>query len=254
MTVQWETDLPSIVRASHGLEVVLGDLGTMHKVRSEITDGRMVVIEHSLPPSRLAAPLHRHSREDEISYVLAGQMGALLGDRVIQARAGSYVVKPRGQWHTYWNAGEVRTQADGAARPRRLRRLSGAAGGSPGRSRTARGRHVERIGAEYGVEFDFASVSDICQHFGVTSGPPGLSAGPAVTQERNMVSTIQSVALGNDVTLEYAEQGDPGGIPVICLHGVTDSYRSFDPVLPLLPKSFTRLPSRSAAMATRRGR
>ncbi len=53
-----------------------------------------------------------------------------------------------------------------------------------------------------------------------------------------MVSTIQSVALGNDVTLEYAEQGDPGGIPVVCLHGVTDSYRSFDPVLPLLPKSF----------------
>ena len=53
-----------------------------------------------------------------------------------------------------------------------------------------------------------------------------------------MVSTIQSVALGNDLTLEYAEQGDPGGIPVVCLHGVTDSYRSFDPVLPLLPKSF----------------
>ena len=53
-----------------------------------------------------------------------------------------------------------------------------------------------------------------------------------------MVSTIQSVDLGNDVTLEYAEQGDPGGIPVICLHGVTDSYRSFDPVLPFLPKSF----------------
>jgi non-heme chloroperoxidase len=53
-----------------------------------------------------------------------------------------------------------------------------------------------------------------------------------------MVNTIQSVALGNDLTLEYAEQGDPGGIPVVCLHGVTDSYRSFDPVLPLLPKSF----------------
>ena len=53
-----------------------------------------------------------------------------------------------------------------------------------------------------------------------------------------MISTIQSVALGNDLTLEYAEHGDPEGVPVICLHGVTDSYRSFDPVLPFLPKSF----------------
>ena len=50
-----------------------------------------------------------------------------------------------------------------------------------------------------------------------------------------MQPTIHSVALGNDVTLEYAEQGDPQGVPVIFLHGVTDSYRSFDPVLPYLP-------------------
>jgi quercetin dioxygenase-like cupin family protein len=166
MTVQWETDLPSIVRASHGLEVVLGDLGTVHKVRSEITDGRMVVIEHSLPPSRLAAPLHRHSREDEISYVLAGQMGALLGDGVIQARAGSYVVKPRGQWHTYWNAGESELRLMELLVPGGfegcLERLAEALA-----ARVEVGS-LERIGAEYGVEFDFASVSDLCQHFGVS--------------------------------------------------------------------------------------
>ena len=31
----------------------------------------------------LAAPLHRHSREDEYSYVLEGRIGALLGDEVV---------------------------------------------------------------------------------------------------------------------------------------------------------------------------
>jgi quercetin dioxygenase-like cupin family protein len=168
MTVRWETELPAIVRASHGLEVVLGDLGTVHKVRSEITDGRMVVIEHSLPPARLAAPLHRHSREDEISYVLAGQMGALLGDRVVQARAGSYVVKPRGQWHTYWNAGESELRLMELLVPGGfegcLERLAEAmAARSPVEVGT-----IERIGAEYGVEFDFAGVPNLCQHFGVT--------------------------------------------------------------------------------------
>ena len=36
-----------------------------------------------MPPRALAAPLHRHNREDEYSYVLEGQVGALLGDEVV---------------------------------------------------------------------------------------------------------------------------------------------------------------------------
>jgi pimeloyl-ACP methyl ester carboxylesterase len=35
--------------------------------------------------------------------------------------------------------------------------------------------------------------------------------------------------------LECAERGEPGGVPVLCLHGITDSWRSFEPVLPWLP-------------------
>jgi len=50
-----------------------------------------------------------------------------------------------------------------------------------------------------------------------------------------MKCTINSISLGNGTTLEYAECGDPSGTAVICLHGVTDSYHSFDPVLPYLP-------------------
>ena len=39
------------------------------------------------------------------------------------------------------------------------------------------------------------------------------------------------------VRLPYAEQGDPDGTPVLFLHGITDSQRSWEPVLPLLPES-----------------
>src|SRR3712207_493180 len=49
--------------------------------------------------------------------------------------------------------------------------------------------------------------------------------------------TIKSVALPNRVKLQYVEQGDPSGIPVVLLHGVTDSWRSFEPVFPHLPES-----------------
>ena len=37
--------------------------------------------------------------------------------------------------------------------------------------------------------------------------------------------------------LPYVEQGDPAGVPVVLLHGGTDSWRSFEPVLPYLPGS-----------------
>jgi non-heme chloroperoxidase len=48
---------------------------------------------------------------------------------------------------------------------------------------------------------------------------------------------IRSVELPNGITLEYVEQGDRTGFPVVLLHGVTDSWRSFERVLPHLPTS-----------------
>src|SRR5687767_7666544 len=51
------------------------------------------------------------------------------------------------------------------------------------------------------------------------------------------IDTIRSVALPTGVTLPFVEQGDPAGVPVVLLHGGTDSWRSFQPVLPYLPSS-----------------
>jgi pimeloyl-ACP methyl ester carboxylesterase len=52
-----------------------------------------------------------------------------------------------------------------------------------------------------------------------------------------MTPIIHSVTLPNQVTLPYVEQGDPAGVPVLLLHGITDSWRSFEGVLPHLPTS-----------------
>lgn len=45
------------------------------------------------------------------------------------------------------------------------------------------------------------------------------------------------ITLPTGVSLEYVERGSPGGLPVLLLHGVTDSWRSFEPMLPHLPPS-----------------
>jgi pimeloyl-ACP methyl ester carboxylesterase len=52
-----------------------------------------------------------------------------------------------------------------------------------------------------------------------------------------MPPAIRSIELPGRVRLPCAEQGDPAGVPVLLLHGVTDSWRSFEPVLPHLPAS-----------------
>ena len=47
----------------------------------------------------------------------------------------------------------------------------------------------------------------------------------------------QAVTLPNGVTLPYVEQGPAPGTPVVFLHGVTDSWHSFEHVLPHLPRA-----------------
>ena len=101
-----ETTAPKIVGPKDGDLGFLGSIGSRHLADGDETGGGFSVVEHPMPPRALAAPLHRHTREDEYSYVLEGRMGALLGDDVVVAEAGDFVFKPRNQWHTFWNAGD----------------------------------------------------------------------------------------------------------------------------------------------------
>ena len=48
---------------------------------------------------------------------------------------------------------------------------------------------------------------------------------------------LKMIELPNRVKLQYVEQGDRAGTTVIFLHGITDSWHSFERVLPLLPES-----------------
>ena len=100
------TQEPRIVGPGEGRLADLGAIGARMMIWTEETGGGFSLVEHPMPPKALAAPLHKHSREDEYSYVLEGRMGALLGDDVVYAEAGDTVFKPRDQWHTFWNAGD----------------------------------------------------------------------------------------------------------------------------------------------------
>jgi non-heme chloroperoxidase len=47
---------------------------------------------------------------------------------------------------------------------------------------------------------------------------------------------IKSAELANGLNLPYVEQGDPSGVPVVFLHALADSWRSFERVLQCLPR------------------
>lgn len=62
------------------------------------------VIEEIVPPT-VAAPLHRHRREAEISYVIEGTFRIWRGDEVFDVGPGGIALLPRHQVHTFKNIG-----------------------------------------------------------------------------------------------------------------------------------------------------
>src|SRR6184192_4354900 len=95
-----------VVGPADGRAGFLGSIGVRFMIDGSESGGGFSLVEHPMSAHALAAPLHRHTREDEYSYVLEGRVGALLGDDVVTGEPGDLIFKPRGQWHTFWNAGD----------------------------------------------------------------------------------------------------------------------------------------------------
>jgi mannose-6-phosphate isomerase-like protein (cupin superfamily) len=93
-----------VVRAADTVTGDLGALGARFIMDGRPSDGRFSLVEHPIVPRGLAAPVHLHTREDEFSFVLEGRWGFQLGSTVVYGEPGDLVYKPRGVWHTFWNA------------------------------------------------------------------------------------------------------------------------------------------------------
>src|SRR5262249_36773510 len=95
---------PLIVAPGEGKVADMGGLGLHFKVWGENTGGGLAIVEHPMAPGRMGVP-HLHRKEDELSFVLEGTFGVRVGDLVATAGPGTYVYKPRGVPHTFWNPG-----------------------------------------------------------------------------------------------------------------------------------------------------
>ena len=84
--------------------VWLGGLGVVFRVSGEETGGALAVVEHPIDTGVLVPP-HVHEREDELSYVIEGEIGARVGEQELPSLGvGQYLWKPRRIPHAFWNA------------------------------------------------------------------------------------------------------------------------------------------------------
>jgi quercetin dioxygenase-like cupin family protein len=73
-------------------------------VPSRLTGGAVSLVEHGMAPGSLIEP-HVHQRECEISVVVEGRLGGLVGGTEIEVEAGEVLIKPPGIAHAVWNNG-----------------------------------------------------------------------------------------------------------------------------------------------------
>ena len=155
-----------VVGPTDGKAGFLGSIGVRFMIDGDEAAERFSLVEHPMSARALAAPLHRHNNEDEYSFVLEGRMGALLGDEHLEAGPGDLVHKPRGQWHTFWNAGDAPCRILEIISPAGFERFFAALVELGGVAQAA----PEELGAlcqRFALDMDPSSVPDLIERFGV---------------------------------------------------------------------------------------
>jgi quercetin dioxygenase-like cupin family protein len=96
---------PVVVGPDEG-ETIQGPVGgpLTFKVRGRQTNGALTAFENKVPPGQ-GPPLHAHAHEDELWYILEGDLRFNLDGGIRQAPSGSFVFVPRGTPHCFQNIG-----------------------------------------------------------------------------------------------------------------------------------------------------
>jgi quercetin dioxygenase-like cupin family protein len=166
-----ETSMSSTARDRDTYSVTVSSLGATLEVAPSENDSGVAVVEHTLPPRTLGAPIHRHSREDEISYVLEGDLTVQADGEVTTVPAGEFVVKGRDVWHTFWNAGDEPTRFLEIIAPGEFAEffaeIAPYLDGSVPDAATIEA--MTEVANRYGLEMQWESVPELCERHGLAA-------------------------------------------------------------------------------------
>jgi mannose-6-phosphate isomerase-like protein (cupin superfamily) len=159
---------PKVIRDGEG--EILGPVETCQDrflIEGDETGGRFALVEHIIAPGALAAPMHRHNKEDEFTFVREGRFAAILGGVEIEAGPGDLVFKPRGEWHTFWNPGDEPTRVLELISPSGLEQFFRLVD-TPGAEMDM--EEIARRAAEIDVDADQEATAELAKRLGLTTG------------------------------------------------------------------------------------
>ena len=94
---------PVILQPGEGERIAAGASTAVMKATAETTDGAFSIAEATFPAGMNGPPPHSHRYTTDTFYVLEGTLRMTVGDREIDASAGSYFLVPPGVVHTFAN-------------------------------------------------------------------------------------------------------------------------------------------------------
>lgn len=75
-------------------------------VRNAATNGLFSSVECAVAPKLMGPAPHAHKELDELMYVIEGTASVLLGDEIVEIKAGGWHMRPRMIKHTFFNASD----------------------------------------------------------------------------------------------------------------------------------------------------
>jgi quercetin dioxygenase-like cupin family protein len=151
-----------------GKAIRTGSMSVVYKVSAEWTGGAYTMHEQPVGPKVMVAP-HTHAAQDQVSYVVEGELGFLVGEEEFVAPTGSCIFRPRGVRHALWNATD---------KPARMLEITNPGGqfecyflrfGELTEAGETSQEVIHALGARYGISYDLDKAEDLAQRYGVSS-------------------------------------------------------------------------------------
>jgi quercetin dioxygenase-like cupin family protein len=147
--------------------VSLGGLGVVFKLDGRDTGDAFSIVEHPVAPGTLVPP-HTHEHEDEFSYVVYGTIGARIGGEDYELGPGSYLKKPRGISHAFWNASREPAHLIEIISPagfeQYFREVAPVLAGGP----SIDPAQIEAVAIRYGLTFQWEQLPELMERYGVS--------------------------------------------------------------------------------------
>jgi mannose-6-phosphate isomerase-like protein (cupin superfamily) len=172
-----QRDTVAFLLPGEGRTIRTGAMSVVYKVSADWTGGAYTMHEQPVEPGVMVAP-HTHADQDQVSYVVEGELGFLVGDEEFAAPAGSCIFRPRGVRHALWNAGSATARMIEITNPGSDFECYFLRFGELTEAGETRQEVIHALGARYGITYDLAKAEDLARRHGVSSAGSWWGGGP----------------------------------------------------------------------------